>query len=217
VDDEERRVYTSDGKTLNKIDVIIFSTGYKNTIPMLPKDLQEIDPRSLYKHMISPSLGDSLFILGWARPGFASQFPIAEMQARFLSLIVSKEMQLPSPSKMEMIASLDKAHYLDRFQEHGYRIRSLVDYHHYMDDLASIIGCAPPLKEYFFKKPKLWMKMYFGPTQATQFRLKGPGKKTKKAHEILQKLPEIKFNKIIKEGIKGRFKYSLKSMKSIFS
>lgn len=207
---QEKRLLTSDGKILEDVDAVIFCTGYQNLIPMLPKHLQQMDPRSMYKHMVNPITGDKLFIIGWARPGFGSQFPISEMQARFLSLIIAKKHQLPSSTKMEMIASQDKTHYLDRFQENAHRIRSLVDYHYYMDNLASIIGCSPPLKKYFFKNPKLWAKMFFGPTQGTQFRLKGPGEKKEKAHEILRKLPKIKLNVIIKEGIKGRIKYAFK-------
>jgi len=111
---------------------------------------------------------------------------------------------------MEQISSIDRAESLNRFEHNAYRERSLVDYHYFMDDLANVIGCEPPLTKYFFRNPKLWVKLVFGPTQATQFRLKGPGKKIEKSHEILRKLPDVRFNKIIKEGILGRIKYSLK-------
>ncbi len=203
-------INTSDGKILEGIDEIVFCTGYVNEIPILPEEFKKCDPRSLYKHMINPALSDRLFWLGWARPGFGSHFPIMEMQARLLALIVSGKHTLPSPVKMEQISSIDRAESLNRFEHNAYRERSLVDYHYFMDDLANVIGCEPPLTKYFFRNPKLWVKLVFGPTQATQFRLKGPGKKIEKAHEILRKLPDVRFNKIIKEGILGRIQYSLK-------
>jgi dimethylaniline monooxygenase (N-oxide forming) len=143
-----------------------------------------------------------------ARPGFGSQFPIMEMQSRLAALIITKEHQLPSATNMEQVAAADCAYYLEVFQENGQRIRSLVDYFYYMDDLARLMGCTPPLIKYFFLHPKLWMHLVYGPTQATQFRLRGPGSKTKTAHKILHKLPISGFNTLVKAGLLGRIKYS---------
>jgi dimethylaniline monooxygenase (N-oxide forming) len=198
----------NDGSVLKAIDAIIFCTGYKNNIPFLPEQFRTTDPRSLYKHMFNPITGDRITWLGMARPGFGSQFPIMEMQARLSALIIAGEHQLPSATMMEKVASSDRAHYLEVFQENGQRIRSLVDYFYYMDDVARLIGCTPPLKKYFFLHPKLWMHLVYGPTQATQFRLRGPGRKIKVAHEILHKLPISNLNTIVKAGIWGRIKYS---------
>ena len=198
----------NDGMMLEDIDVIIFCTGYKNSIPFLPKQFRNTDPRRLYKHMFNPSIGDRITWLGMARPGFGSQFPIMEMQARLYALVIAGKHKLPSATMMEQIAASDCAYYLEIFQENGQRIRSLVDYFYYMDDIAGLIGCIPPLKKYFFLHPKLWMHLVYGPTQATQFRLKGPGSKTKIAHEILHKLPISGFNTVVKAGILGRIKYS---------
>ncbi|KAA1246821.1 NAD(P)/FAD-dependent oxidoreductase [Aquimarina sp. RZ0] len=207
-----KKIHTSDGKILEDIDFIIFSTGYENSkIEMLPKELQKTDPRNLYKHMINPLIEDRFIWLGWVRAGFGSQFPIIEMQARLASLIISKKHKLPPLIEMECIISKDKAENLERFQENAYRIRSLVDYHNFMDDMAEVIGCTPPLTKYFFRNIKLWIKLVFGPTQSTQFRLKGPGQKNKQAIQIINKLPEVRLNKVIKEGIKGRIRYSFKS------
>ncbi len=213
IEQQGKKLHTSDGKVLENIDSIIFCTGFQNnTIEILPEQLRQTDPRYLYKHMIHPTIGDRFIWFGAARPGFGSQFPVMEMQARFLGLILSKKHKLPTSSEMERIASIDRAANLERFQENAYRIRSLVDYHQYIDDLASVIGCTPPLTKYFFQKPKLWIKLVFGPTQSTQFRLRGPGKKSKEAMEIINKLPKIYLNKVIREGIKGRIRYSLKSL-----
>ena len=50
----------------------------------------------------------------------------------------------------------------------------------------------------------------YGPTQATQFRLKGPGKKEKLAKEIIFKLPISTYNHIVKAGLRGRIRYAHK-------
>ncbi len=209
IDDMNNTIKTSDNKILENIDEIVFCTGYKNEIKMLPEQYQKVNPRELYKHMIHPDLSDRIFWLGFARPGFGSQFPIMEMQSRLMALIISKKHSLPSKIEMKKTTLIDTYENLERFQENGYNIKSLVDYHSYMDDLSQVIGCKPPLKKLFFTKPKLWFKVFLGPTQATQFRLKGPGKKTELAQDIIYKLPKVKYNNIIKEGIKGRIHYAM--------
>jgi dimethylaniline monooxygenase (N-oxide forming) len=52
----------------------------------------------------------------------------------------------------------------------------------------------------------------YGPTQATQFRLTGPGKKEELAKEIIYKLPISTYNHIVKAGLKGRFQYLVKTI-----
>ncbi len=204
---EGDKLLTEDGGLLEDIDEIVFCTGYKNQLDFLPEKYQKIDPRDLYKHLIHPELTDRMVWMGLARPGFGSQFPIMEMQARLFALVVSNQHKLPSKIELEKTAALDKVQYLERFQENAQNIRSLVDYHHYMDDVAKIIGCHPPIIKYFFLKPALWFRIVFGPTQATQFRLRGPGSKKQIAQEIIKKLPTIKFNLIIQQGLKGRFMF----------
>ena len=203
---------TAEGIAIKNIDVVIFSTGYVNRVDFMPKELQECDPRSMYKHMFNPKVGNSLAWVGWARPGFGSQFPIMEMQSRYCALIFSGELKLPSAENMVRSANDDFEVYKEQFEENAQRIPSLVDYHKYMNDLAKIIGCYPPIIRYFFLQPKLWLHLMYGPTQATQFRLDGPGKKKKLAREIINKLPLSTYNHIVKAGLRGRIRYGIKSL-----
>ena len=212
VEDGGRKLHTSEGEVLTKIDAVVFATGYKNHVSFLPEELQKTDPRSLYKHMFHQQYGDKLAWIGWARPNFGSQFPIMEMQARFLALIAKGEKTLPIPSQMERVICIDRAAYLEQFEHNALRIRSLVDYHRYMDDIASLIGCEPPLWQYFFLHPRIWLRMVYGATQGTQFRLRGPGNKESLAQEFLMKLPVSKLNHVVKTGLKGRLIYTLKAL-----
>lgn len=178
----------------------------------MPEHLQSCDPRSLYKHMIHPDLRDSLAWIGWARPGFGSQFPIMELQARLFALSCANKHRLPD--KEDMLKSIDhdlKVN-LEQFDGNAKRIRSLVDYFRYMDSIAEEIGCKPPLRRYFYRNPKMWLKLVYGPNQATQYRLIGPGKKVDLAHEILEKLPCSTFNNVVKIGLKIRFQYMVDYM-----
>lgn len=212
VENGGQTLMAADGETLDNVDAIVFCTGYKNYVPFLPETLKQPDPRSYYKHMFNPQYGDKIVWIGWARPGFGSQFPIMEMQARFWSLICTGERNLPTPEEMKKVASIDQAKYLEQFEHNATRIRSLIDYHTYMDDLADLIGCKPPLWKYFFLHPSLWLRMVYGGTQGTQFRLQGPGKKEALAQEILAKLPVSSFNHVVKAGLKGRVMYGFKGM-----
>lgn len=205
-------LHTADGETLRDIDAVVFCTGYKNYVSFLPEALRQTDARSLYKHMFHKTYQDKIVWIGWARPNFGSQFPIMEMQARFFALICKGERTLPVPREMERIACLDRAANLEQFEHNAQRVRSLVDYYRYMDDIASLIGCEPPLWQYFFVHPRIWLRMVYGATQATQFRLRGSGSKESLAQEILMKLPVSRYTHIVKAGLKGRLIYAFKAL-----
>jgi dimethylaniline monooxygenase (N-oxide forming) len=211
VRDGGKTLLTKDGHLLENVHAVVFSTGYKNIVSFLPEQLQRTDPRRLYKHMFHPEYGDKIAWIGWARPNFGSQFPVMEMQARLYALVCRNDLNIPQNFEMEKIASIDEAINLEQFERNAYRIRSLVDYFHYMDDLANMIGCFPPLWKYFFFYPRIWLRIVYGATQATQYRLRGPGKKEKLAQEYLKKLPVSKPTHIVKSGIKGRILFLLKA------
>jgi dimethylaniline monooxygenase (N-oxide forming) len=211
--DGGRRIVTTDGHVLENVDAVICCTGFKNRVDFMPADLQSCDPRSLYKHMFHPQLGSRIGWIGWARPGFGSQFPLAEMQARLFALVATGQHNIPSAVEMERIAAADRARFLSQFEHSAQRIRSLVDYHHFIDDLAGLIGCTPPLREYFWRNPRMWLQIVYGPTQASQFRLRGPGAKPELAHQILKALPIGRLDShVIRAGLVGRLRYLFKGV-----
>ena len=209
-EDGGRKLTDSSGEVMEDIDAIVFSTGYQNVVPFMPKEMQACDPRNMYKHMFHPKYGDRLTWIGWARPGFGSQFPIMEMQSRYAALIFSDDMKLPSMEAMQKSIQKDIEVYKKQFEGNAERIRSLIDYHKFMNDMSKIIGCYPPLSKYLFTNPKLWFHLMYGPTQATQFRLIGPGNKVRLAKEIIFKLPISTYNHIVKAGLRGRLRYAHK-------
>ncbi|MDY6805211.1 MAG: NAD(P)-binding domain-containing protein [Cyanobacteriota bacterium] len=204
----------ADGETLQNVNAVVFCTGYKNYVSFLPDELKQTDPRSLYKHIFHSQYRDKIAWIGWARPALGSQFPLTEMQARFFALICTGERTLPASDKMEEVASMDRDRYFKQFEHHADRIRSLLDYHIYIDELADLIGCKPALWKYFFLHPSLWLRIVYGPTQATQFRLRGPGKKEALAKELIAKLPVSPFHRVVvvKAGLRGRAIYGFKAV-----
>jgi dimethylaniline monooxygenase (N-oxide forming) len=201
VENGGRSLLTDTGDCLKDIDAIIFCTGYVNRVPYLEENLQVASPRALYKHVFHPKVGGSLAFVGWARPGFGSQFPLMEMQARWCGHVFKGDKPLPREEDMIAEAHNDAARYLDQFEGNTRNIEALVDYHTYIDDLASKIGCTLPTIKYFFLRPRLWLHIVYGPTQATQFRLTGPGEKFKLARAMILKMPVCKLNHVVRAGL----------------
>ncbi|MDY6938976.1 MAG: NAD(P)-binding domain-containing protein [Cyanobacteriota bacterium] len=218
VEDGGQTLICANGETLKNVDAVVFATGYKNHVSFLPDELKETDLRSLYKHMFHPQYREKIVWIGRARPSFGSQFPVMEMQARLFALICTGEKKLPASAQMEQVALLDREKYSEQFAfKSGKSFRSLVDYHFYMDNLAEIVGCKPPLWQYFFLHPQLWLRMVYGATQGTQFRLRGPGQKKALAQELIAKLPVAPFfNPFFKyifiAAVKARIFYGLKAV-----
>ncbi|MEJ2114380.1 MAG: NAD(P)/FAD-dependent oxidoreductase [Flavobacteriaceae bacterium] len=92
VNDDKNTLIDSQGKVLENVDEVVFCTGYKNVVHFMPDELKACDPRSMYKHMFHLDYSDRITWIGWARPGFGSQFPIIDMQSRYAALIFSNEM-----------------------------------------------------------------------------------------------------------------------------
>lgn len=59
----------------------------------------------------------------------------------------------------------EQAQYDWRFGYDAKRVKGLVDFQIYTDDLAKEMGVLPPLMKIFFQKPKLWMSIMFGPVR----------------------------------------------------
>lgn len=59
----------------------------------------------------------------------------------------------------------DQAEYDWRFGYDAKRVKGLVDFQIYTDDLAKQMGSLPPLRKLFFQKPRVWLAIMFGPVR----------------------------------------------------
>jgi dimethylaniline monooxygenase (N-oxide forming) len=212
VDEQSKTITSSCGEVLDDLDAVVYCTGYKSIVSFMPEELQSFNPRELFKHVFHHSKRDRIALIGRARPNFGSQFPIMEMQARYIAGVFSGLHKLPSNTIMDRLTKHDEAVHIEQFEQTSESIKSLVDYMKYMDDMASLIGCEVPLYKYFWRHPRLWLKLVYGPAQATQFRLNGPGKKVEIAHDILRKIPTSTFNHVVKAGLRARLYYLPKQL-----
>lgn len=197
-----RTLVTGDGRRIEGVDAILLATGYGSRVPFLPQALRVINPRLMYKNMFHPELGASLIMIGFARPTFGSQFPVMELQARFAAQVIGGTRVLPPAARMVEMAAADSAELTAQFGPTGNRVRGLVDYPRYMDMMARLIGCRPRLWRLALTDPRLWLHVVYGPMQATQYRLHGPGAKPGEARRILLSLPVSPFNHIVKAGLR---------------
>jgi len=190
-------------------DAIVACTGYRNSFPMFEdpsvcdavvcagcgcktKDLAAFgqNPRRLYKQVFCPVFPDGqIAFFGFARPAFGSIPPTSEMQSRFFALVVDGKLKLPPMACMEKQALKDQANWEWRFGYDAKRVKGLVDFQLYCDDLAAQMGMLPPLMALFLTKPKIWWKIMFGPFTMHQYRLVGPYANPKLAAKIYAKQP----------------------------
>ena len=111
---------------------------------------------------------------GFARPAFGSIPPTVEMQSRMFAMVINGSLTLPCPDDMEKIAKKDQANWEWRFGYDAKRVKGLVDFQLYCDELAAEIGALPPLTHLFFTKPMIWWKIMFSSFTMHQYRLVGP-------------------------------------------
>ncbi|OZG70723.1 hypothetical protein BTA51_24360 [Hahella sp. CCB-MM4] len=183
---DETGVTFKDG-TREEIDAVVFCTGYKLEFPFL--DMMISDMRDLYKQMFIPEIGQSLAFVGFARPQQGGVPAIAEMQSRYLAQLCSNKHELPSLSEQRRVIREDAQHWRDEYRITP-QVASLVNYCHYMDSIAKLVGCMPKIPA-LWQNPGLRIKLLHGPQFAIQYRLTGPHSMPKEAENFLMNFPNI--------------------------
>ncbi|XP_033747610.1 dimethylaniline monooxygenase [N-oxide-forming] 5-like [Pecten maximus] len=170
------KVSFEDGSS-EKIDTVIFATGYNYTIPIVDESITRVKENEtcLYKFMYPPHLQHpTLGIIGLVQ-AIGAVMPISEIQCRWYTRVIKGLCKLPTEAEMmadiarkrETVASgyyTAKRHTIQTFW---------IDY---MDDVAEQIGVKPNLRRMVFEDPYLALNCVFGPCLPAQYRLEGPGK-----------------------------------------
>ncbi|CAJ1064660.1 dimethylaniline monooxygenase 5-like [Notolabrus celidotus] [Xyrichtys novacula] len=166
-----------DGSILDKVDVVVFATGYDYGFPFLPPDLQvKCDHRlRLYKHVIPASLTrPTLAVVGFIS-GLGAISRLAEMQARWATRVLKGLVTLPSEEAMMKDIKKDTDAMNEWFLCSGLN-PLYVDVLSYTDCLAEQVGARPNIPWLFLTDPKLALNVFLGPYTPYQYRLTGPGK-----------------------------------------
>ncbi|XP_030583130.1 dimethylaniline monooxygenase [N-oxide-forming] 5-like isoform X1 [Archocentrus centrarchus] len=163
--------------TIDKVDVVVFATGYNYSFPFLPSALQaKCGYRlQLYKHVFPPALTcPTLAVVGFIH-GFGAINPLAEMQARWATRVFKGLIALPTSKNMMAEIEKDTRTMHQKFAC-SERNPLQVDYIPYLDSLAEEVGVRPNILWLFFKDPTLALQLFLGPSTPYQYRLTGPGK-----------------------------------------
>jgi hypothetical protein len=178
----ENGVTFSDGQMID-VDSIVFCTGYEpSTVPFLVG--AEIDLRRLYLNCFTSKYREKLAFIGFLRPPLGAIPPMAEMQARWFSRLLSGSCELPDKHGIDGDIARRQQKRSIYFHKVFARLPHLVDYTSYMDTLAEKIGCKPRIREMLLR-PKLVYKLYAAPFSALQYRLRGPHARPEMAEHIL--------------------------------
>ncbi|KAK1364543.1 Flavin-containing monooxygenase [Heracleum sosnowskyi] len=142
--DENGRVAFKDG-SLVRADIIFHCTGYRYNFPFLQTNntvtVEDNRVGPLYKHVFPPELAPTLSFIGI--PFGITGFPTMELQAKWISLVLSGQLFLPS--KETMMA--DTEDYYASLEQQGIAIRSTHSLFsrtkfQYPDWLADQVGVA---------------------------------------------------------------------------
>lgn len=177
-------VIFKDGRE-EKIDTIMFCTGFKTTFPFL--DLKIDNIRNLYKQMFHHDYDKSLAFIGFARPHQGGIPSLSEMQSRYFAQLCSDKMELPNLADRIQQTQKDRLYWENEYHITPH-ISSLVNYNTYIDSLAELVGCKPKIPS-FFKDRNWYLKMWFGTQFSAQYRLEGPHAKPEEARKFLESFP----------------------------
>jgi dimethylaniline monooxygenase (N-oxide forming) len=184
----------SDGSTL-EADIILLSTGWRPRFQFLEAAHPDVaaaavENWNLYRRTFTPRFGDGLAFVGFARPAFGGMPPLAELQARWAALVISGDLALPPPERMEAQIVHDREATKRQFVPKG---RVLTDFYMHARTIAGEIGCRPDLVSLFFSKPRLWYKVVACPIMGASWRLTGPGACPTYAEPVLRASPTSDF------------------------
>ncbi|KAM8890434.1 flavin-containing monooxygenase 5-like [Synchiropus picturatus] len=169
-------VVFDDGSILDKVDVVVFATGYNYSFPFLPSALQAKCGHRLclYKHVFHPTLTKpTLAVVGFIH-GLGAINPLAEMQARWATRVFKGLMTVPSKEAMMEEIERDTATMHQKFAC-SERNPLQVEYIPYLDSLAELVGARPNVLRLLLRDPKLALQVLLGPCTPYQYRLTGPG------------------------------------------
>ncbi|WP_250462955.1 flavin-containing monooxygenase [Microbulbifer litoralis] len=170
-----------------EIDAIVFCTGYKLEFPFFDRSIDNI--RDLYKQIFIPEVGDSLAFVGFARPQQGGIPAIAEMQSRYLAKLYSGKSSLPPISEQKNVIKHDTEHWRREYKITP-DVASLVNYCHYMDSMAKLVGCMPRIPS-ALENFRLRVKLLHGPQFSAQYRISGPHSNTEESRNFLLGFPNI--------------------------
>ncbi|XP_064371767.1 dimethylaniline monooxygenase [N-oxide-forming] 4-like isoform X2 [Dromaius novaehollandiae] len=161
--------------TTEKIDVVVFTTGYVFSFPFLEDSVRSLFKHiwSLYKCIFPPQLEKpTLAIIGFVQLT-GSVMVGAEMQARWVTGIFAGSNKLPPVSRMMADISKKEKQLVKRNSPE--KANMSMSFISYTDEIASCAGVKPSVLRLLLTDPRLALEVFFGPCSPYQYRLVGRG------------------------------------------
>ncbi|KCV68695.1 hypothetical protein H696_04983 [Fonticula alba] len=181
-------VFNIEGKTITFLDGrsiiaddIILATGYQIAFPFIDAEdpaladlrVEKNRPKNLYKFVFPIDRPHStLAFIGLIQP-FGAIMPVSEIQARWVAGVLRGALKLPSVVEMRRQTDAElKA--MDQLFYESDRHTIQIPYPAYTDEIASMIGCMPPIGSLLLKDPTLFFHLVFKGSVPYAYRLVGP-------------------------------------------
>ncbi|KAH7970400.1 hypothetical protein HPB49_006178 [Dermacentor silvarum] len=155
-----------------EVDTVVFATGFKADLPFPTDALPQKGERFLLYKMMVPPDNPNVAFLGFIDAS-SNMLQAFEMQARYMALVLSGKLRLPSKEAMKADIEVTQNMITSAFIPTA-RHALMIDRVRYVDDLAGIIGVRPNFFKLFFTDPKLYWTLITSPLLNYQFRLRGP-------------------------------------------
>lgn len=160
---EDQTVHFADGSA-EKVDAIIFGTGFELHLPFLSEEILRTlqissDRIELHQLTFHPDLANLAFV--GLFPLIGPYLPVLELQARWIAYVWSG--LRPAPARKEMEADIA-----------AFRVRRGGLQEQLMDTVAIRLAREAGIEPVLQKWPELAGALLFGPLSSVSFRLNGP-------------------------------------------
>lgn len=158
-----------------RVDAVIFATGYDFSFPFLEEPLQSLCAKKLflYKFIFPVSLDRATLAIIGLIGLQGSILAGTELQARWVTRVFKGLCSIPPAPKL--MAEATKKQQLIESGAIEDTSQDKLNFISYLDELATSIGAKPSLL-LFLSDPRLAWHVFFGPCSPYQYRLRGPGK-----------------------------------------
>ncbi|KAK6732833.1 hypothetical protein RB195_016918 [Necator americanus] len=186
--------YFDDGRSA-EIDDVIFCTGYNFDFGFIEKGevVEAVDNQvHLWKRIFPPRLKwNSLAVIGLVDP-LGPTTTICEMQTRTVAHMWAKKADCPSEDEMLEEILAEKKATAARYRCSARKASLQVDFIAYMDQLALLAGCMPPLHwKLWLQDPKLAFMLHFGPVTPLHYRSDGYRNRRGTREKILETFDRV--------------------------
>jgi cation diffusion facilitator CzcD-associated flavoprotein CzcO len=215
---KESEVSTDECK-MEKIDVIIFATGFKDNLGFLNLHDKDDDDDDKGDYHVSKNSRNSKFysaadafklvfyahdpslcFIGSARPFLGSIPGLAELQARWAAKVYAGKASLPSTKEMLAAIEKDRKAHAKLYTADHERLPQLVNHWVYADDISKRFGAKPSQWTWLRRSPLKWWSVVSCPWNAFLYRLNDPTTRSVALARIEETMAPYHFPRTILNG-----------------